>query len=103
LSLPKLRTIRQEPGFDEGLECLAISHTRLDEVLASATFFLSRHPELCHKVPGTSVRVFKTPVYPDAPSVRIFFKILEDVVALIHIEFCEDVDPVLHYTEDDPK
>ena len=96
---PKFRTIRQEPSFDEDLESLAISHQRLDEVILGASFFLARQPELCHKVPGTTLRVFKTAVYPNAPSIRIFFTVTDELVRLLHVEFCEDVDPLLRYTE----
>src|ERR1700733_9962143 len=100
LKPPKLITIRQEPSFDEELAPLTTSHKRLDEVIFGATFSLAREPELCHKVPGTAIRIYKTAVDPDAPSVRIFFTLTDDEVRLLHVEFCEDVNPMLKYTEE---
>ena len=94
------RTIRQEPRFDEQIERLGISHKRLDAVLLAVGFGLCREPERFPKVPGTCLSVIKCAVYPEAPSVRIFFTYTEDEVHLIMIEFSEDeVLPTLSYKE----
>jgi hypothetical protein len=99
LNPPNLRTFRQEPKFDEEVAALGITHKRLDAILASATYALAREPQRCEKIDGTSVSVYKTVVYPDAPSVRIFFTYTEDEVHLLHIEFCDDVTPWMKYEE----
>src|SRR5258706_11825310 len=99
LNPPILRQFRQEPKFDEEVAALGITHKRLDELLASATYSLARHPERCEKIEGTLVHVYKTVVYPDAPSVRIFFTFNDVEVDLLHIEFCEDVTPWMKYEE----
>ena len=94
------RTIRQEPKFNEQLETLGISHHRLDEVLEGVAFALSRHPEVFPRVPGTQLSMVKTPVYPEAPSLRIFFTYTDDEVHLLMVEFCEDdVPPQVKYQE----
>ena len=77
------RTIRQEPKFNEQL--------------AAA---LSRHPEQFPRVPGTQISIIKTPVYPNAPSLRIFFTYSEEEVHLLVVEFCEEeVPPPVKYEE----
>ena len=53
----KLRTVREEPKFIDQFEALGISHRRLDVVLDSAYFALSRDPESFPIVPGTQLRV----------------------------------------------
>ena len=87
------RTIRQEPKFNEQLEALGISYRRLDEVLEGVCFALAREPERFSRIPGTQLSIIKTPVYPNAPSLRIFFTYNEEEVHLLAVEFCEDDVP----------
>ncbi len=90
------RTIRQEPKFNEQLEALGISHKRLDEVLEGVAFALAREPERFPRIPGTQLSIVKTPVYLNAPSLRIFFTYNtynEEEVHLLTVEFCEDDVP----------
>jgi hypothetical protein len=95
-----IRTIRQEPKFDEQLEGLGVSCKRLDAILEGVGFALARAPEAFERVPGTLVSILKTAVHPGAPSVRIFFTYNEHEVHLLMIEFCEDdVRPFLLYEE----
>lgn len=96
---PRFRVIRQEPKFDEQLAVLGISHKRLDEAMEAVTFGLSHDPARYPIIPGTMLHVIKTPVYPDAPSLRIFFTFDENEVHLIHAEFCDDVSPEMGYQE----
>ena len=94
------RTIRQEPKFNEQLEALGVTHKRLDEVLEGVCFALSRNPERFPRVPGTQLSIIKTPVYPGAPSLRIFFTFNEEEVHLLMVEFCEEeVPPRIKYEE----
>jgi len=94
------RTIRQEPKFNEQLAALGVSHKRLDEVMEGVSFALSRHPEQFPRVPGTQISIIKTPVYPNAPSLRIFFTYSEEEVHLLVVEFCEEeVPPPVKYEE----
>jgi hypothetical protein len=67
--------------------------------MQAVCFGLARHPERYPKIPGTMLRVIKTPVYTGAPSLRIFFTFDEHAVHLIHVEFCDDVAPELTYEE----
>jgi hypothetical protein len=98
--LEPLRTIRQEPKFDEEIQALGISCQRLDEILEAVSFGLARAPEAFPCVPGTRVSILKTAVYPGAPSLRVFFTYNEDEVHLLMVEFCEDdVTPLLQYEE----
>jgi hypothetical protein len=95
-----LRTIRQEPKFDDQIKTLGISHSRLDEVLDGVCFALARHPESFENVKGTNLSILKTAVYPGAPSLRIFFTYDECEVHLLAVEFCEDdVQPTISYQE----
>ena len=95
------RTIREEPKFDEQRAKLGVSHKRLDEVLAAFHYALCRDPERYPRVPGTTLRVLKTSVYPGAPSLRIFFTFDEHEVHLIMIEFCDEGIPPAFIVEDD--
>lgn len=97
--MPRLRTIRQEPRFDEQLGELGVSHKRLDEVLAGAAFGVSHAPENYPIVPGTVLRVLETVTYPNAPSIRIFFTFDDEEVHFLHVEFCEEVSPWIRYDE----
>jgi hypothetical protein len=83
----KLRTIRQEPCFDEQVRILALDHARLDEVLGGVFFVLARSPERYPCIERTNLRAFCTRVYPSAPSLRIFYTFDEDTVSLHFIEF----------------
>lgn len=95
-----LRTIRQEPKFDEEIKALGISCQRLDEILEAIGFALARAPEVFPQVPGTRVSILKTAVYPGAPSLRVFFTYNDEEVHLLMVEFCEDdVTPMLQYEE----
>lgn len=85
----KLRTVREEPKFTEQLQALAADHKRLDDVLSALYFELAREPEIFPTVPGTSLSVAKTAVYPDAPALRIFFTYTDTEVHLMHVEFAE--------------
>ncbi len=87
----RLRTIREEPKFEEQCQALAIIHKRLDEVLSGLYFSLARHPETFPAIPGTSLSIAKTAVYPDAPAVRVFFTFSDTEVHLLTIEFTEDL------------
>jgi len=88
------RTIRQEPKFNEQLEALGISYRRLDEVLEGVCFALAREPERFSRIPGTQLSIIKTPVYPNAPSLRIFFTYNEEEeVHVPAVEFREDDVP----------
>lgn len=86
----KLRTLREEPKFREQFEALAASHERLDDVLAALYFSLARQPEVFPTIPGTSLSVAKTAVYPNAPALRIFFTYNDTEVHLLVIEFAEE-------------
>lgn len=95
-----LHEIREEPAFGESLAALAISHKRLDDAIEGVCFGLSHQPEVYPVVPGTALRVVKTPALPNAPSLRIFFTIEEDVISLVEVDFCEEsVLPELSYEE----
>lgn len=95
-----LRTIRQEPKFDEQLETLGIACKRLDDIMEAVCFALSRSPDIYPKIPGTCLRVLKTVIYPDSPSLRIFFTFSHEEVHLLTIEFCdEEVVPDIVYQE----
>ncbi len=83
----KLRTVREEPKFLEQCQALAVSHKRLDDVLSGLYFSLARQPEIFPKVPGTSLSLAKTAMYPDAPALRIFFTYSDTEVHLMAIEF----------------
>jgi hypothetical protein len=89
----KLRTLREEPKFREQFEVLAASHERLDDVLAALYFSLARQPEAFPAIPGTSLSVAKTAVYPNAPALRIFFTYNDTEVHLLIIEFAEEFPP----------
>ena len=95
------RTIREEPKFDEQRAKLGVSHKRLDEVLAAFHYALCHAPERYPRVPGTTLRVLKTSVYPGAPSLRIFFTFDEHEVHLITIEFCDEGIPAAFIVGDD--
>jgi hypothetical protein len=90
LKLPRI--IREEPKFSEQVKALALDHKRLDEVLTGAYFALANGPENFPVVPGTSLSVLKTDVYPNAPALRIFFTYNIDEVHLITIEFTHEED-----------
>ena len=93
----RLRTIRQEPRFNEQLEGLGVEHKRLDDVLGGVHFAVSHSPEKYPSAPGTTLRVLKTVTYPSAPSIRIFFTFDDNEVHLLHVEFCEEVEPLFKY------
>lgn len=98
--LLRLRTIRQEPKFDEQLRELGISCRRLDEILDGVCFGLARDPESFGVVPGTHLSILKTAVFPQAPSLRIFFTYTDNEVCLLWVELCEDdVPPFVRYEE----
>ena len=95
-----IRTIRQEPKFDEQLDGLGITCKRLDAILEGVGFALARAPESFERVPGTLLSILKTAVHPGAPSLRVFFTYNEYEVHLLMIEFCEDdVRPFLQFEE----
>jgi hypothetical protein len=52
---------------------------------------LARQPEIFPVIPGTSLSVAKTAVYPDAPALRIFFTYTDREVHLVTIEFSEEL------------
>lgn len=87
----KLRTVREEPKFREQFEAPAASNERLDDVLAALYFSLARQPEVFPTIPGTSLSVAKTSVYPNAPALRIFFTYTDTEVHLLIIEFSEEL------------
>ena len=84
-----MRTIREETKYREQLDALAIDHKRLDDLMLGLMFALARSPEQFHKIPGTSLSIAKTDVYPGAPALRIFFVYNPYEVHLLAVEFIE--------------
>jgi hypothetical protein len=91
----------EESLFNEQLKALGVSHYRLDDVLQGITEALCYTPESFEAVPGTKLRAFKTAVYPNCPSLRIFFYVSADdqQIHLLCIELCDDVTPFIQYEE----
>ena|SRR5216683_4058673 len=88
-----VRLIIKEQLFDQQLSALAISHRRIEAVLAGIRHSLQKAPEQYEKAPGTEYSVAKTNVYRNAPGIRIFFTYTATEVHLESIEFAEDDPP----------
>ena len=68
-----LRDVFEEPLFAEHLERLAIAYERLDVVMESVAFELTRDPGRFPHVPGTCLSAITVELYDDLPSVRFLF------------------------------
>ena len=82
-----MRTVREEPKFQEQLEALAVDFQRLDEVMRGVHISLCLKPETFEKIGPLSV--LKTDMYPGAPALRIFFTYTATEVHLLFVEFAE--------------
>ena len=82
-----IRTIIREHLFQEQLEGLAISHRRIEEVMAGIEYGLAKYPEFFHPIPGGHDCMVITNAYPDAPALRILFTYTPTEVHLLAVEF----------------
>ena len=85
-----IRTIVREHLFQEQLEGLAISHKRIEQVLAGIEDSIGKYPEFFHPIPGEPYCVALTYPYPNAPAVRILFTYTPTEVRLKAIEFSRE-------------
>ena len=84
------RKIIREPLFEQQLKGLALSHQRIEEVLAGIEDSIGKFPEFFHPIPGEPYCVALTYPYPNAPAVRILFTYTPTEVRLKAIEFSRE-------------
>ncbi len=84
----KIRNIREEASFVESRDKLGATVKRLDEILWGVTWALAKDAECASwAVPDTPIRVVLTDAFPDIPSLRIYFRVVDDdQVALLYVE-----------------
>ena len=85
-----IRAIIRDPLFQKQLDGLALSHGRLEEVMAGLEYVLARYPEAFHPISGTKDCVALTYPYPNAPPIRILFTYTSTEVHLHAIEFSRE-------------
>lgn len=80
-------TVRWEAGFEAAL-AQALPDAELRAAICdSIEFIISRRAALASApIPGSSYYVYVTEATQVAPSIRIFFRIEEEVVALVYAE-----------------
>lgn len=88
-----MRDIRESQLFGEQCREIGLSIRRLDEVRLGVDWAVHTDAEHLPLVMGTNLRVLRTVPFPDAPELRIFFRIKDDSVVLYEwIELVEE-DP----------
>jgi hypothetical protein len=85
------RAIRYEPCVDDQLKELGLTHQRLDEIIGIASDLLCQHPEMFPVIVGTKLSFCRTNefvgiVFPNIPSLAIYFRYDRHTVSIISIE-----------------
>lgn len=84
-----MRTIREEAEFRNQLQSLGISAERLDLLMESICLTVAVHPEIFYEVPGTQLRRFRVPSFPNSPQLNVWFIYDDNCVYLLDIDILE--------------
>jgi hypothetical protein len=86
-----LRTIIESEAYRRQFETLGDA-ARLDDILTGVTWALSTNPEVYEVVKGLKdIRLLKTDAFPDAPPLRIWFRI-DEGGQHVHLEAIEAME-----------
>jgi hypothetical protein len=78
-----MRTIREEPEYQQAIEYFGISYRRLDEALGEMSARIRSHPEKFPSAPGWRTHRIKLVDYPGVPNLSIFFTYDDQMVYLL--------------------
>lgn len=73
-----LRCLAETDEYRRCCEQVEPDAPRLDEALRYPLNAIAEHPENFPEIPKTNIRRAKTNNFPDAPSMIIFFRVIED-------------------------
>lgn len=86
-----LRTIRQEPLFQEQLEAIEPDVRRADEFLRGVEWLLARNPTFGQQVaPNSKVWAVASNEAPTIPNLIVYYTFDENMVYLLHIVAAEE-------------
>jgi hypothetical protein len=75
----RARTVVLDEVARQQIDALLQKHGRLEDVYRGIEWAISTDPLACQEIPRTDgIRIIKTDSYPDAPALRVYFRINAD-------------------------
>ena len=78
------RKLREEESYRVAVEALRLDAKRLDDQLRALTWAIATDAELCHPVPGTSLRAIKTEALYGSTALIVYFEIIDEDTCALH-------------------